>query len=52
MVGKEDDPVPSYGRSERTTNVLSDLVESVAGAVYIDMNFDVKRLWEVCCVLH
>ncbi|CAL9241837.1 unnamed protein product [Arabidopsis halleri] len=46
VVGKEDDPVPSYGRSERATNVLSDLLESVAGAVYIDMNFDVKRLWE------
>ncbi|XP_020888981.1 ribonuclease 3-like protein 3 [Arabidopsis lyrata subsp. lyrata] len=46
VVGKEDDPVPSDGRSERTTNVLSDLVESVAGAVYIDMNFDIKRLWE------
>ncbi|CAE6219221.1 unnamed protein product [Arabidopsis arenosa] len=46
VVGKEDDPVPSYGKSERATIVLSELVESVAGAVYIDMNFDVKRLWE------
>lgn len=51
MEGKEDDPFPSYGR-RKTPKLLSDLVQSVAGAVYIDMNFDVKRLWEVCFVLH
>ncbi|XP_023637266.1 ribonuclease 3-like protein 3 isoform X2 [Capsella rubella] len=41
---KENDPVP---QSAKLPKVVSDLVDSVAGAVFIDMNFDVKRLWEI-----
>ncbi|XP_010481640.1 PREDICTED: ribonuclease 3-like protein 3 [Camelina sativa] len=42
--GKENGPVP---QSAKPPKVVSDLVDSVAGAVFIDMNFDVKRLWEI-----
>ncbi|XP_019097959.1 PREDICTED: ribonuclease 3-like protein 3 isoform X2 [Camelina sativa] len=42
--GKENDRVP---QSAKPPKVVSDLVDSVAGAVFIDMNFDVKRLWEI-----
>ncbi|KAG7579261.1 Double-stranded RNA-binding domain [Arabidopsis thaliana x Arabidopsis arenosa] len=45
MMGKEDDPDPF--RSVKAPKILTDLVESVAGAVYIDVNRDVKRLWEI-----
>ncbi|CAH8262339.1 unnamed protein product [Arabidopsis lyrata] len=45
MLGKEDDPDPF--RSVKAPKILTDLVESVAGAVYIDVNRDVKRLWEI-----
>ncbi|ESQ39618.1 hypothetical protein EUTSA_v10000947mg [Eutrema salsugineum] len=51
-VRKEDDPGPyALGRSrivKATPAILGDIVESVAGAVYIDVNYDVRRLWEIC----
>ncbi|CAH2046367.1 unnamed protein product [Thlaspi arvense] len=45
-VSKEDDPF-SYGGSVKARKILSDLVESIAGAVYVDVNFDIQRLWEI-----
>ncbi|ESQ47837.1 hypothetical protein EUTSA_v10020929mg [Eutrema salsugineum] len=45
-VGKEDDSV-SYGGLVKAPKVLADLVESIAGAVYIDTNFDLERLWVI-----
>lgn len=44
---KEDDPV-AYGGLVKAPKVLADVVESVAGAIYIDVNFDLQRLWVVC----
>ncbi|XP_023637272.1 ribonuclease 3-like protein 3 isoform X2 [Capsella rubella] len=45
-VSKEADPVP-YGGLVKAPKVLADIVESIAGAVYIDVNFDELRLWEI-----
>ncbi|XP_021287715.1 ribonuclease 3-like protein 2 isoform X2 [Herrania umbratica] len=44
VVSQEDDPV-SYGGSMKAPKVLADIVESVAAAVYVDVNFDLSKLW-------
>lgn len=46
-MGKEDDFSVSYGGLVKAPKVLADLLESLAGAVYIDVNFDLQRLWVV-----
>ena len=28
--------------------VLADIVESVAAAIYVDLNYDLKKFWKVC----
>ncbi|VYS69345.1 unnamed protein product [Arabidopsis thaliana] len=45
-VRKEDDPVP-YGGLVKAPKILADIVESIAAAVFIDVNYDVQRLWEI-----
>lgn len=50
MVREEDGPVPNGGKV-KAPKVLADIVEAIAGAVYIDVNFDIQRLWEVCVLL-
>lgn len=50
MMGKEDDPDPDPYRVVKAPKILANLVAAVAGAVYIDVNYNVQRLWEVCCV--
>ncbi|XP_019095453.1 PREDICTED: ribonuclease 3-like protein 3 isoform X2 [Camelina sativa] len=47
MMGKEDDPDPDPYRTVKAPKVLANLVLAVAGAVYIDVNYNVQRLWEV-----
>ncbi|ESQ39617.1 hypothetical protein EUTSA_v10000828mg [Eutrema salsugineum] len=50
-VAKEDDPVSfqgNYGGAVKAPKSLADMVESIAGAVYVDVNFDIQRLWEIC----
>lgn len=47
-MGKEDDLSVSYGGLVKAPKVLADLFESLAGAVYVDVNFDLQRLWVVC----
>jgi len=49
-VRKEDDPVP-YGGLVKAPKILADTLESIAATVFIDVNYDVKRLWEVCVYL-
>ncbi|XP_010545513.1 PREDICTED: ribonuclease 3-like protein 2 [Tarenaya hassleriana] len=47
-IAEEDETCPvSYGGSVKAPKVLADLVESVAAAVYIDVNFDLQRLWVI-----
>ncbi|CAH8353362.1 unnamed protein product [Eruca vesicaria subsp. sativa] len=36
-----------YGGLVKAPKVLADLVESIAGAVYIDVNFDLQRFWVI-----
>lgn len=32
----------------KAPKILADIVESVAAAVYVDVNFDLQRFWVVC----
>ncbi|CAH8278259.1 unnamed protein product, partial [Arabidopsis lyrata] len=47
MMGKEDDPDPDPYRVVKAPKILANLVAAVAGAVYIDVNYNVQRLWEI-----
>ncbi|XP_023642626.1 ribonuclease 3-like protein 3 isoform X2 [Capsella rubella] len=49
LMGKEDDPDPY--KLVKSPRLLVDIVYSIAGAVYIDVNLDVKRFWEILRVL-
>ncbi|XP_052723706.1 ribonuclease 3-like protein 2 [Vigna angularis] len=40
-------PVGIHGGSVGAPKVLSDIVESVAAAVYFDLGFDLEKFWEV-----
>ncbi|KAI3941456.1 hypothetical protein MKW98_022463 [Papaver atlanticum] len=44
-VQEEGDEIPHAG-SVKAPKVLADLVESIAAAIYVDCNFDLKLLWE------
>lgn len=37
-----------YGGSVKVPKVLADIVESVAGAIYVDVDYDLGKLWLVC----
>ncbi|KAA0055862.1 hypothetical protein IC582_014598 [Cucumis melo] len=45
-VALEGSSVP-YGGLMKAPKVLADIVESVAGAVYVDVNFDLQKLWVI-----
>ncbi|XP_010489176.1 PREDICTED: ribonuclease 3-like protein 3 [Camelina sativa] len=45
-VSKEDEPLP-FGGAVKAPKILADLIESLAGAVYIDVDFDLQRVWEI-----
>ncbi|XP_010441771.1 PREDICTED: ribonuclease 3-like protein 3 isoform X2 [Camelina sativa] len=47
MMGKEDDPDPDPYRTVKAPKILANLVDAIAGAVNIDVNYNVERLWEV-----
>lgn len=38
----------AHGGSIKAPKVLADIVESIAAAIYVDVNFDLQRLWVVC----
>ncbi|MCI00227.1 ribonuclease 3-like protein 2, partial [Trifolium medium] len=45
-VEKENDfAVVVYGGSVKAPKILADVMESVAAAVYVDVDFDLKKLW-------
>nr|POF17232.1 ribonuclease 3-like protein 2 [Quercus suber] len=44
-VSQEDDKV-LYG-SIKAPKILADIVESLAGAIYVDLNFDLQKLWVI-----
>jgi dsRNA-specific ribonuclease len=43
----EDDMVV-YGGSIKAPKILADIVESVAAAIYVDVNYDLQKFWVVC----
>ncbi|KAJ1389544.1 Ribonuclease III domain [Sesbania bispinosa] len=45
-VAEEDDPL-IYGGLVKAPKVLADVVESVAAAVYVDVDFDLQKLWVI-----
>ncbi|XP_050215535.1 ribonuclease 3-like protein 2 [Mercurialis annua] len=45
-VSQEDDAV-AHGGAVKAPKVLADIVESVAAAVYVDVGFDLQRLWVI-----
>lgn len=44
---KEDDKDVSDGPKLKAPKILADIVESIAGAVYCDVDFDLKRVRKV-----
>ncbi|XP_050246830.1 ribonuclease 3-like protein 2 isoform X2 [Quercus robur] len=45
-VSQEDDTVV-YGGSVKAPKILADIVESVAAAIYVDLNLDLQQLWVI-----
>jgi dsRNA-specific ribonuclease len=46
-VSGEDDDALVYGGSIKAPKILADIVESVAAAVYVDVDFDLQTFWVV-----
>ncbi|GLT57512.1 hypothetical protein SLA2020_304800 [Shorea laevis] len=46
IVRQEDNAV-AYGGSVKAPKVLADIVESIAAAIYVDVNFDLQKLWMI-----
>lgn len=44
---QDEDETALYGGAVKAPKVLADIVESVAAAVYVDCDFDLKYLWQV-----
>ncbi|GKV39598.1 hypothetical protein SLEP1_g47349 [Rubroshorea leprosula] len=44
IVSQEGDATV-YGGSVKAPKVLADIVESIAAAIYVDVNFDLQKLW-------
>ncbi|KAF6169265.1 hypothetical protein GIB67_013695 [Kingdonia uniflora] len=44
---RQEGEVEQFGGKVKAPKVLADIVESVAAAIYIDLNYDLKRLWDV-----
>lgn len=47
VVSQEEDGLVTYGGSVKAPKVLADIVESVAAAVYVDVNYDLHMFWGV-----
>ncbi|ONI13400.1 hypothetical protein PRUPE_4G219200 [Prunus persica] len=46
-VNGEDETPLVYGGSVKAPKILADIVESVAAAIYVDLNFDLEKLWMI-----
>ncbi|KAJ0101165.1 hypothetical protein Patl1_04135 [Pistacia atlantica] len=46
-VSLEEDNTAVYGGSMKAPKVLADIVESIAAAIYVDVDFDLQRLWVI-----
>ncbi|XP_050370246.1 ribonuclease 3-like protein 2 [Argentina anserina] len=47
VVSKEEDTPLVYRGSVKAPKVLADIVESIAAAIYVDLNFDLEKLWMI-----
>ncbi|PIN09470.1 Ribonuclease III [Handroanthus impetiginosus] len=47
MAVEQEDEAEIYGGLVKAPKVLADIVESVAAAVYMDCNFDLKAMWTI-----
>ncbi|KAK4275875.1 hypothetical protein QN277_018889 [Acacia crassicarpa] len=47
VVSQEEDGLVTYGGSVKAPKVLADIVESVAAAVYVDVNYDLHMFWGI-----
>lgn len=47
MSGEDDDDALVYGGSIKAPKILADIVESVAAAVYVDVDFDLQTFWVI-----
>ncbi|XP_062017754.1 ribonuclease 3-like protein 2 [Rosa rugosa] len=47
VVSREEEKTPVYRGSVEASRVLAEIVESVAGAIFIDLNFDLEKLWKI-----
>lgn len=47
MAVEQEDEAEIHGGLVKAPKVLADIVESVAAAVYVDCNFDLKAMWVV-----
>ncbi|GAV81958.1 dsrm domain-containing protein/Ribonuclease_3 domain-containing protein, partial [Cephalotus follicularis] len=45
-VSQEDDPL-IHGGTVKAPKILADIVESLAAAIYVDVDFDLQRLWVI-----
>lgn len=43
----QEDNTAVYGGSIKAPKVLADIVESIAAAIYVDIDFDLQKLWMV-----
>ncbi|XP_044473641.1 ribonuclease 3-like protein 2 [Mangifera indica] len=46
-VSQEEDNAAVYGGSMKAPKVLADIVESIAAAIYVDVDFDLQKLWVI-----
>ncbi|CAJ1971424.1 unnamed protein product [Sphenostylis stenocarpa] len=44
-VALENQAIVVYGGSVKAPKVLADIVESIAGAIYVDLGYDLEELW-------
>ncbi|KAL5737574.1 hypothetical protein ACOSP7_030335 [Xanthoceras sorbifolium] len=44
---RQEDDAAVYGGSVKAPKILADIVESIAAAIYVDVNFDLQRLWVI-----
>ncbi|XP_019194385.1 PREDICTED: ribonuclease 3-like protein 2 isoform X1 [Ipomoea nil] len=47
LVVQEEQETEFYGGAMKAPKVLADIVESIAAAVYVDCDFDLKELWVI-----
>ncbi|XP_011014547.1 PREDICTED: ribonuclease 3-like protein 2 [Populus euphratica] len=45
--GEDDDDALVYGGSIKAPKILADIVESIAAAVYVDVDFDLQTFWVI-----